>query len=259
MKNLYSREKKLSFFLAKTAFTLIELLVVIAIIAILASMLMPALQQARERAKTASCAGNMKQLIGGYLMYCDANEDWLAPAFGAKIGNNNAYAWSSQIAKLICNYTKPDSSFGSSGIYFKVFECPSETVPQGPLSPRPKKFTFGHYAVNDLLAGSVIVTDRFTRKTTAVTTPSLAVTLVGNSCMEIPNFSAPHTESQRVAARHGAGVVRVVGTTYIEYYKGGTMNTAYLDGHVGSLTKDDFNGLNNRAILLKGYPNTYDR
>ena len=59
--------------LSQSRFTLIELLVVIAIIAILAAILMPALSQARERAKTSTCTNNLKALVFAMQQYADNN------------------------------------------------------------------------------------------------------------------------------------------------------------------------------------------
>jgi len=61
----------------RSGFTLIELLVVIAIIAILAAMLMPALQQARERGKQSSCQSNLKQVGMAFTFYADIYSNWI--------------------------------------------------------------------------------------------------------------------------------------------------------------------------------------
>ena len=98
--------------LRRKTFTLIELLIVIAIIAILAAMLLPALNKARERAKSSSCIAKLKQIGAGMIMYADTYNSYL-PSYGT---TTNGSCWDFLIAEFV-GY-KPTAPNG-------IYHCPA--------------------------------------------------------------------------------------------------------------------------------------
>ena len=104
----------------KNAFTLIELLVVIAIIAILAAILFPVFGQARDKARSASCLSNEKQIGLGLMMYTQDYDETYPTAYQYK---NNTATTNGGSAGGYIHYSAMVQPYIKSD---KVWVCPSD-------------------------------------------------------------------------------------------------------------------------------------
>jgi len=103
---------------SRRGFTLIELLVVIAIIAILAAILFPVFAKAREKARQASCASNLKQLVLAFIQYkTDYDEKFPMTCWTPTVNTAGCAIWPQAWPNSIYPYCKNQ----------QIFVCPSNS------------------------------------------------------------------------------------------------------------------------------------
>ncbi len=198
----------------KNGFTLIELLVVVAIIAVLVAILLPALNRARESARTLICMNNLRTLSMSVRYYLDDNN-------GIFFNTPPSYIyWQWWNYKLTKGYLPHSSGTGESD-WGKFSYCPAAGALGMKIASKSGGYRYSWIGFNWLLHQGV--------KESAVERPSETLMLADSVLWSDPNFGIWRLYYRTGLWEDGTPHARHVGAA----------NVAWVDGHCSSVQSPD--------------------
>jgi prepilin-type N-terminal cleavage/methylation domain-containing protein/prepilin-type processing-associated H-X9-DG protein len=223
--NYYKGESKMKKMQKKRVFTLIELLVVIAIIAILASMLLPALNKARDRAKALKCVSNLKQNTFAIQLYSNDFGGWIPTDYLYPYFGTDDITW----LGLLTHGKYLNNCMAS--------RCPSQKYMS---SKDPKTNQYVAYGIRTRLMTEESPTDWFSIK--KAPKPSQTVVLIDS----IYFYSKNGNEywAQAFAADDKFRAATTAATIHLRH--SAAANSGFLDGHVVAQKAGDLKNLDDK-------------